>query len=83
MPGARVIDTQAYVGGGSLPESALPSAGIALRPQRGADAAAKALRRAPTPIIARIDEGELVLDLRTIFPPDDEHVIAALQQLTA
>lgn len=83
ISGARVIETHAYVGGGSLPESAIPSIGIALRPQRGATAAAQILRRAPMPIIARIDEGELVLDLRTIFPNDDERVLAALQHLIA
>ncbi len=83
ISGARAIETHAYVGGGSLPESAIPSIGIALRPQRGATAAAEALRRAPMPIIARIDEGELVLDLRTVFANDDEIVIAALQKLIA
>lgn len=83
IAGASIADTKAYVGGGSLPESAFPSVGIALRPSAGADAAAQALRRAPTPIIGRIDEGRLLLDLRTILPADDARVIAALQTLTA
>lgn len=79
--GCRVIDASAYVGGGSLPESAMPSIAVAIAPQAGADAAAQALRRAPTPIIGRIDEGRFLLDLRTISPADDDRVITALQQL--
>lgn len=76
-----VMETSAYVGGGSLPESAMPSIAVAIAPQAGADAGAQALRRASTPIIGRIDEGRLLLDLRTIFPADDVRVIAALQSL--
>jgi len=83
VPGARVADTKAYVGGGSLPENSFPSYGVALKPKQGADSAARALRHAPVPIIARIEEGELVLDVRSIFPPDDARVIAALHSLTA
>lgn len=83
IPGCSIIESSAYVGGGSLPESALPSIAVALSPRGGADAAAQALRRAPTPIVGRIDEGRLLLELRTIFPADDERVIAALQALAA
>lgn len=81
VPGSKVLESSAYVGGGSLPESAIPSVAIALSPRGGADAAAQTLRHAPTPIIGRIDEGRLLLDLRTIFPADDARVIAALEGL--
>jgi L-seryl-tRNA(Ser) seleniumtransferase len=81
LPHARVIETSAYVGGGSLPESGVPSIAVALEPPGGADAAARALRRAPTPIILRIEEGRLLMDLRTIFPADDSSVLAALKNL--
>ncbi|HET9095372.1 MAG TPA: L-seryl-tRNA(Sec) selenium transferase [Candidatus Baltobacteraceae bacterium] len=83
IPGCRIIESSAYVGGGSLPESALPSIAVGLSPRNGADAAAQALRHAPTPIVGRIDEDRLLFDLRTIFPADDERVIAALQPLAA
>lgn len=83
IPGCTIAESSAYVGGGSLPESVLPSIAVALSPRNGADAAAQALRRAPTPIIGRIDEGRLLLELRTISPADDERVIAALHELTA
>jgi L-seryl-tRNA(Ser) seleniumtransferase len=83
VSGCSVSETSAYVGGGSLPESALPSIAVALTPRDGADAAARSLRRAPTPIVGRIDEGRLLLDLRTIFSSDDARVIAALRELPA
>lgn len=83
IDGAGIAETSAYVGGGSLPESAIPSIAVAVSPRTGADAAAQALRRASTPIIGRIDEGRLLLDLRTIFPADDARVIAALQNLAS
>jgi len=81
VPGAEIVGSTAYAGGGSLPESALPSIAVALEPARGTDAAARALRRAPTPIIGRIDEARLLLDLRTIFPAQDDEVIRALRAI--
>jgi L-seryl-tRNA(Ser) seleniumtransferase len=78
-----VVNSTAYVGGGSLPESGVPSIAISLSPPGGADAAARALRRARTPIVGRIEDGKLVLDLRTIAPSEDERVIAALRELTS
>jgi L-seryl-tRNA(Ser) seleniumtransferase len=83
VQGASITQTTAYVGGGSLPESAIPSIAVALEPRAGADAAAQRLRRAATPIVGRIDEGRLLLDLRTIFPSQDQAVIAALHEHSA
>lgn len=79
---ARGIETTAYVGGGSLPQERLPSFGVAYRCARGPDAATAALRRGDPPIVARIEHGEVIVDLRTVAPEDDEIVIRALVQLT-
>lgn len=81
LPGASVVETSAYLGGGSLPENSMPSIAVALKPAAGADHAAAALRRAPTPIVGRIEDGRLLLDLRTIPQNDDDRVMAALQSL--
>lgn len=81
VPGASVADTKAYVGGGTLPESAFPSCGVALTPKHGADAIADRLRRMTPPIIGRIEENRLLLDLRTILPSDDEYVIETLRKI--
>ena len=65
------------IGSGALPMSTLPSSGFALTPKGGGralDALAAALRRLPVPVIGRIEDGALVLDLRCL---DDEAGFAA------
>ncbi|MBK5957630.1 L-seryl-tRNA(Sec) selenium transferase [Rhodoplanes elegans] len=63
------------IGSGALPQETLPSAALTIRPraERGAGRAletlAKALRDLPVPVIGRIADGALVLDLRCL---DDE-----------
>ena len=83
IPGANVVDSSAYVGGGSLPDARIPSIAVALQPARGAAFAAERLRRAATPIVARVEEGRLYLELRTIAPHEDAAVIAALNTIQA
>jgi L-seryl-tRNA(Ser) seleniumtransferase len=80
VSGARIVESQAYAGGGTLPESGIPSVAIALQPACGAQTAAERLRRAPVPIVARIEDGRLLLDLRSIAPEEDDAAIAALQE---
>lgn len=81
VSGASIVETKAYIGGGSLPESEFPSCGVALAPREGAESAARRLRHAATPVIGRIEEGRLVLDLRTILPRDDQYVMEAVRGL--
>ncbi len=75
-----VVDTQAFVGGGTLPLAPLPSVGIAWRPPDGdVSAAAARLRVSSPPIVARVEDGRLILDLRTIPPARDAELSLALQ----
>ncbi len=60
---AAVIDGQSTVGGGSLPGETLPTKLVAVR-HRGA--AAQAARLRTHGIIARVQEGQLMLDPRTV-----------------
>jgi L-seryl-tRNA(Ser) seleniumtransferase len=69
-----VVDTEAVTGGGTLPGIAIPSAGVAV----GGDHTA-ALRAWEPPVIARVDEGRTVCDLRAVEPADDAVVAAALR----
>jgi L-seryl-tRNA(Ser) seleniumtransferase len=46
-----------------------------------AAAAEAALRAADPPIIARIEDEKLVLDLRTVFPAEEDELAAALEAL--
>jgi L-seryl-tRNA(Ser) seleniumtransferase len=74
-----VIACKSQVGSGSVPQQTLESAGIAIRPKGakggGRDVArlADALRRLPVPVIGRIEDQAVVLDLRCV---DDEKQLA-------
>lgn len=78
--GTSTVETAAYLGGGSLPEDALPSIGVRL-PHANASAVAARMRRSNPPIVGRIDEGRYILDLRTIAADDDDAVIRVLNGL--
>jgi L-seryl-tRNA(Ser) seleniumtransferase len=62
---ASVVELRSTVGGGSLPGETLPSWGVALA-VRSADRIVAALRRGTPCVLARIEGGRVVLDLRTI-----------------
>jgi L-seryl-tRNA(Ser) seleniumtransferase len=46
---------------------------------RDADALAARLRRADPPVMARIEDGRVLLDPRTVLPGEDAAVVAALR----
>jgi L-seryl-tRNA(Ser) seleniumtransferase len=69
---ARVIDGHSTIGGGSAPGSRLPTALVELARQGiGADDLASRLRGLDPPIVARIENDRLVLDLRTVLSEDE------------
>ena len=74
---ADVIEVRSTVGGGSLPEETQPSFAVAIG---GAPATkiAQALRSADPPVIARIVEERVALDLRSVLPEDDEVLARAV-----
>jgi L-seryl-tRNA(Ser) seleniumtransferase len=73
----EAVDCQATAGGGSSPGLVIPSAGVAVRGDHTA-----ALRRWDPPVIARVQEGSTVLDLRAVDPDDDERIAKALAALS-
>lgn len=81
----EVVGTQATVGGGSLPGETLPSWALALRPEPSSsvEALAAGLRRRSRPIVGRIADGRLLLDLRTVDPSQDDELLAAVRTLLA
>jgi L-seryl-tRNA(Ser) seleniumtransferase len=82
VPRAKAVDSQAYVGGGSLAQERLASVAVAIESERP-DLAAASLRGATPPIVGRIGDGCVLLDLRTIAPEFDAVVIAALKKVVA
>jgi L-seryl-tRNA(Ser) seleniumtransferase len=86
LPGWRadVRGGVSAVGGGSAPGAELPTALVAIvRHGLSPDALDARLRRLSPPLIARIDEDTVVLDLRTVPPEADEQVASLLQRLPA
>jgi L-seryl-tRNA(Ser) seleniumtransferase len=76
--GADVLESRAAVGGGTLPGVTLPTFVLAL-PAGDADAVAARLRRADPPVMARIEDGRVLLDPRTVLPGEDAAVVAAIR----
>jgi L-seryl-tRNA(Ser) seleniumtransferase len=74
---AAVIETTSTVGGGSLPEETQPSRGVALSATSAAKAVG-ALRHADPPVIARIIDDRVVLDLRSVLPEQDDLLARAV-----
>ena len=72
----RVVGTEALPGAGSAPGVTMPSIGVTIDGDRLA-----ALRSFDPPIIARTRDGHTTLDLRSVDPADDAHLIDALAQL--
>jgi L-seryl-tRNA(Ser) seleniumtransferase len=77
-PRAEVRRGESAVGGGTLPGETLPTWLLALP---GPDPAVllASLRRAPTPVVARIADGAVVLDPRTVLEGEEPALLAALQ----
>ena len=81
LPGWRseVVDGVSAVGGGSAPGVELRTRLVAIAKEgSSADSLDERLRRRTPPVIARIEQDRLVLDLRTVLPDQDETLAALL-----
>ena len=85
----EVVPCRSQIGSGALPVDRLPSAGLRCAPGPGAkrgrsskpQALAAALRALPTPVIGRVHDGALTLDLRCL--DDEAGFLAQLDGLAA
>ena len=73
---ARAVDSEASIGGGAFPTARIPS--IALAFDDDATGLESRLRLGDPPVIARVSDGQLLIDLRTVPPRDDDVLVAAL-----
>ena len=79
---ARVQEGDSVIGGGSTPAQALPTALLAVTHSRhSAQELEKLLRQNSPPVIARVEQDALLLDLRTVFEEQDEELIRALEAI--
>jgi L-seryl-tRNA(Ser) seleniumtransferase len=80
----EIVDGESLLGGGAAPSSVLPTRLLALTCEGlSADELAVGLRTSEPAIIARVEEGRVLLDLRTVFPQQDAAVVAALNRIVA
>lgn len=74
-----VTEETSYLGGGTLPEESLPSWAVRLiSPQRGATELARHLRLATVPVVGRIHDEAVLLDMRTIAPSDHDDILRGM-----
>jgi len=77
-----ICDDYAKVGGGAMPDALLPGPVLRiLSKQQSVDRLASGLRCAKPPLVARIQDDRLLLDLRTVDPADDQTVVAIFKSI--
>ena len=80
----EIVKTQSLVGGGSAPGTTLPSFAVTLNCDgKSCDDLAEALRLHEPSIVARVEDGRVMLDLRTVFPGQVEIIALALAKVSA
>ena len=81
-PRAKAIELKSIVGGGSAPETYVPSWGVALDfPGLSDSEVERRLRSSDPPVIVRLEEGRVILDFRTVFPGDEDHLLSSIRQI--
>jgi L-seryl-tRNA(Ser) seleniumtransferase len=75
----EVVPSRALFGGGTSPEKSFPSRALSVSSSAmSADELASRLRAGTPPIVGRVEEGRVLLDLRSILPEEDPIVTRAL-----
>jgi L-seryl-tRNA(Ser) seleniumtransferase len=78
----EIIDGESVIGGGAAPSSVLPTSLLAItHDDLSADEMATGLRNSDPPIITRVEDGRVLLDLRTVFPDQDAMIAEALRRI--
>ena len=78
----ELIDGDSVIGGGAAPSAVLPTRLIALTHiDLSADGLNARLRASTPPVVARVEEGRVLLDLRTVFPEQDAALVEMLCSL--
>ena len=84
---ATVVEATAFLGGGSTPAEPIPTACVRVGPPFPAESPsegdwARALRRGDPPVVARVQGGAVLFDLRAIFEADDGALLQAVRSST-
>jgi L-seryl-tRNA(Ser) seleniumtransferase len=83
VPGleVEVRDDSAFVGGGSIPDIAMPTVVIALAARSVTEGEFAARLRAGTPaVVARLQDARVLIDLRTVFEDQEKSLLTAIRE---
>jgi L-seryl-tRNA(Ser) seleniumtransferase len=79
----QIVDGESVIGGGAAPSAVLATSLLAVASQGlKADELLTRLRASAPPIIARVENDRVLLDLRTVFPEQDALVASALARVS-
>ena len=79
---SEIVGGESLVGGGSAPTSTLPTFLLALTAQSlSADELSARLRLGTPAVIARVEEGRVLLDLRTVLGNEERELLQALMEI--
>jgi L-seryl-tRNA(Ser) seleniumtransferase len=74
---AEIVAGESVIGGGSTPDQSLPTWLIAIA-SPDVVAVERALRSCDPPVVARIEENRLLVDLRTVLPEEEAALVSAV-----
>ncbi|MGA9967703.1 MAG: L-seryl-tRNA(Sec) selenium transferase [Terriglobales bacterium] len=78
----ELLDGESVIGGGAAPSALLPTRLLAMTCEgMSADELSARLRASDPPVIARVEEGRVLLDLRTVFPAQDEALVQVIRTI--
>jgi len=75
-----VVPHEAFLGGGSLPTQTLPSYAIRIEADEATEFARR-LREARVPVVPRVHDGAVYLDMRTLFPFECDQVVSTFDEI--
>lgn len=80
----EIVDGESLLGGGAAPSCVLPTRLLALTAEGiSAEELCTKLRACEPPVIGRVEENRVLLDLRTVFPEQDAALASALSRIAA
>jgi L-seryl-tRNA(Ser) seleniumtransferase len=84
---ASVVEATAFLGGGAVPAEPIPTSAVRVEPPlpppwTSESQWARALRLGDPPVVARVQGGAVLFDLRALDPADDDRLLDAVRRAT-
>ena len=76
--GAEVVEVEGRVGGGTYPDTPVASVAVRLRPSGDVKAFARGLRLSDPAVVGRVEDGAILLDMRTVRDADTASLLTVL-----